>query len=384
MANETGRAAGEWTLGVEEEYQIVDPQTRRLCPRMAQILPAAETRLGEQVTTEFHQSQIEIATPVCRTLADVRAQLKRSRRAVIEAAGQDGKRIAAAGTHPLSRAGAQPVTEKPRYRDMAEEYQALADELVIFGCHVHVALGDKEAAVGVLNRARHWLTPLLALSASSPFWDGRDTGYASYRTELWVRWPMAGPPGAFADRAEHDALVEALVRSGSISEPTKIYWDVRLPAKTPTLEFRVADVCPSLDDAVLLAGLARGLVRTFHAQAARGEPFAPARPELVRAAHWRAARYGLEGELMDVGAARLVPAPDLVRSLLALVRPALEDGGDWDEIAALTEQTLRRGNGAMRQRAALARTREDGRRGGLPRPRDGGRGVTNATNPPDR
>ncbi len=347
--------AEEWTLGVEEEYQIVDPGTRQLRPREAQVLPKAEARLGEQVTTEFHQSQIEIATPICETLTEVRAQLKHSRRAVIEAAGRDGGRIAAAGTHPFSRSDAQPVTDKPRYRDMADEYQALAHELVIFGCHVHVALEDREAAIGVLNRARHWLAPLLALSASSPFWDGQDTGYASYRTELWVRWPMAGPPGAFADRAEHDALVAALVQSGSISDPTKIYWDVRLPAKTPTLEFRVADVCPSLDDAVLLAGLARGLTRTFHAQATQNEPFTPARPELIRAAHWRAARYGLEGELMDIGAARLVPAPDLVHSLLALIHPALEETGDWGEVSALTEQVLQRGNGAARQRAAFAR-----------------------------
>ena len=347
--------AEEWTLGVEEEYQIVDPGTRQLRPREAEILPKAEARLGEQVTTEFHQSQIEIATPVCATLAEARAQLKRSRRAVIEAAGRDGARIAAAGTHPFSRSRAQPVTDKPRYRDMADEYQALAEELVIFGCHVHVSLQDKDAAVGVLNRTRHWLAPLLALSASSPFWDGRDTGYASYRTELWVRWPMAGPPGAFADRAEHDALVEALVQSGSISDATNIYWDVRLPAKTPTLEFRVADVCPSLDDAVLLAGLARGLTRTLHEQAASDEPFTPARPELVRAAHWRAARYGLEGELMDIGAARLVPAPELIQSLLTLTRPALEESGDWDEVSALTQQVLQRGNGAMRQRVAFAR-----------------------------
>ncbi len=355
MTEKATRSAEEWTLGVEEEYQIIDPGTRQLCPREAQILPKAEARLGDQVTTEFHQSQIEIATPVCGTLADVRAQLKRARQAVIEAAGRDGRRIAAAGTHPFSESRAQLITEKPRYEDMAEQYQALAHELVIFGCHVHVALEDQEAAIGVLNRTRHWLAPLLALSASSPFWDGKDTGYASYRTELWVRWPMAGPPGAFADRAEYEALVAALVQSGSISDPTKIYWDVRLPAKTPTLEFRVADVCPSLDDAVLLAGLARGLVRTFHTQVVREEPFAPARPELIRAAHWRAARYGLEGELMNGDAARLVPAPELVQSLLALVRPALEEAGDWDEVSGLTEQTLRRGNGAMRQRAVFAR-----------------------------
>ena len=208
----------EFTLGVEEEYQIIDPVTRQLRPREAAVLPDAQAALGERVTTEFHQSQIEIATPVCRTLADVRAQLTASRRAVIEAAARDGDWIAAAGTHPFSRAAAQPITEKPRYQDMAQDYQALAHELVIFGGHVHVGLDDQEAAIGVLNRARHWLAPLLALSANSPFWGGDDTGYASYRTELWVRWPMAGPPLPFASRAEFEATVQALVQSGSISD----------------------------------------------------------------------------------------------------------------------------------------------------------------------
>ena len=342
--------AEEYTLGVEEEYQIIDPVTRQLRPREASVLPDAQAALGERVTTEFHQSQIEIATPVCRTLADVRAQLTASRRAVIEAAARDGDWIAAAGTHPFSRSGAQPITDKPRYLEMAQDYQALAHELVIFGAHVHVGLDDPDAAIGVLNRARHWLTPLLALSANSPFWGGDDTGYASYRTQLWVRWPMAGPPLPFASRAEFEATVQALIDTGSISDATKIYWDVRLPTKTPTVEFRVADVCAPLDDAVLLAGLARGIVRTCHEQTRRDDPFTPARPELVRAAHWRAARYGLEGELIDVGAARALPAPDLVQALLHFVRPALEAGGDWDEVAALAAQTLRRGNGAMRQR----------------------------------
>ena len=344
----------EFTLGVEEEYQIIDPLTRQLRPREAAVLPDAARALGEQVTTEFHQSQIEIATPVCHTLADVRTQLIRSRRAVIEAAARDGDWIAAAGTHPFSRATAQPVTEKTRYQEMERDFQALAHELVIFGAHVHVSLSDPRVAVSVLSRARHWLTPLLALSANSPFWGGDDTGYASYRTQLWARWPMAGPPLSFSSRAEFDATVQALVTAGAISDPSKIYWDIRLPAKTPTVEFRVADVCASLDDVVLLAGLIRALVRTCYEQAMADAPFTPARQELVRAAHWRAARYGLEGELIDVDAARSVPALELVESLREFVRPALETFGDWDEVATLLEQVLGRGNGAMRQREVFA------------------------------
>lgn len=340
----------EFTLGVEEEYQIVDPETRRLRPRALTVLHDAEKDLGDHVQTEFHASQIEIATPVCRTLADVREQLRQSRRAVMDAAAKDGGRIVSAATHPISRSEDQPVTPKARYQDMAKDYRQLAEELVIFGCHVHVSLGDPEAAIGVLNRARPWLATLLALSASSPFWAGADTGYASYRTELWIRWPMAGPPTHFASRAEHDALIQALAATGSISDETKIYWDVRLPKRVPTIEFRIADALPTVDEAVMLAGLVRGLVRTCYQQTLQDEPFAPPRPELLRAAHWRAARYGLEGELVDTFAQKSVPAPELVQSLLARVRPALEEIGDWDEVSALVADTLKHGNGAMRQR----------------------------------
>jgi len=351
----------DFTLGVEEEYQIIDPQSRRLRPRGAQVLAGAEPALGENVQPELHATQVEMATPVCRTLADVRAQVARARRALTESAARDGGRLAAAGTHPFSGEGPQPVTPKPRYQDMAVEYGRLVDELVIFGCHVHVGLGDvmaedPEAGVGVLGRARDWLGPLLALSASSPFWRGRDTGYASYRSELWAPWPTAGPPLPFASRAEYDALIETLVATGSISDPTKIYWDIRLPAKVPTVEFRVADVCLSVDEAVLMAGLVRALARTCLEQARNGSPFMPARPEVLRAANWRAARFGLEGELVDVAGRRAVPAPQLVDSLLAFVRAALEDAGDWDEVSALTEKVLRDGNGAMRQRAVFAKT----------------------------
>ncbi len=346
----------EFTLGVEEEYQIVDMQTRALRAREREVLAQAQPTLGESVQPEFHASQIEIATPVCKTLAEARAQLIQARRALREAAAKTGCTIAASGTHPFSQTDAQPITPKPRYEDMAQDYQALARELVIFGCHVHVSLTDPDLAISVLNRARVWLTPLLALSASSPFWQGADTGYASFRTEMWVRWPMAGPPLLFADRAEHDALVQTLVQSGSISDETKIYWDVRLPAHVPTIEFRVADVCHRIDEAVMIAGLVRGLVQTCYAQTVSDMPFPAARPELLRAAHWRAARYGLDGELIDIGAARSVPASDLIRSLLDFIRPALEESGDWEEVTALVAETLQQGNGAMRQRAVYQKS----------------------------
>lgn len=345
-----------FTIGVEEEYQIIDPTTRALRDSGKHLLDSAQEALGDDVQPELQLSQIEIATPVCSSLAEVRGELVQMRGKLIAAAKAQGSRIAAAGTHPFSHWDDQQITPKPRYEEIARQYRQLAQEQVIFGCHVHVGLPDQQLAVGVLNRARVWLAPLLALAANSPFWLGDDTGYASFRTEVWSRWPMAGPPDVFESREQYDALVGALVATGSIEDATKIYWDVRLPEHLPTIEFRVTDVCLTVDDAVMVAGLVRGLVQTCYEQAAHDEPFAHVRPELLRAAHWRAARNGLDAELIDVVAERAVPAATLIDSLLATVRPALEANGDWDEISTLVETTMQKGNGATRQRQAFKRT----------------------------
>ncbi|HSH77821.1 MAG TPA: glutamate--cysteine ligase, partial [Herpetosiphonaceae bacterium] len=280
-----------WTLGVEEEYQVIDAATRELHPDGERVLHAAQAALGDDVQPELMQSQIEMATPVCATLADVRAALTEARRTLIQAAALHGDRLGAAGTHPYSEWRAQQTTPKARYQGLSHDFQQLARELVIFGCHVHVSIGDRTAALEIMNRARVWLGPLLALAANSPFWQGEDTGYASFRTELWSRFPMAGPPAPFASLAEYDQLVETLVATESIADPTNIYWDIRLPAKLPTIEFRVTDVCLTVDEAVMVAGLTRGLVRTCYEQWEAGVPVVAARPELLRSAHWRAARY---------------------------------------------------------------------------------------------
>src|SRR3954451_6767665 len=209
-------ADGDFSIGIEEEYQIVDPVTRELRPRAGRVLPRARQAVGDEVTNELFLSQVEIGTPVCRTLADVRAELVRLRRAVVEAAEADGDRIVAAGTHPFSRWQDQKFTPKERYSKILEENQQLAREQIIFGCHVHVGIADREDGIQVMNRSRPWLPTLLALSANSPFWLGRDTGYASYRTELFQRFPMTGTPHLFASRAEYDELVDTLVAAGMI------------------------------------------------------------------------------------------------------------------------------------------------------------------------
>ena len=347
--------AEEYTLGVEEEYQIVDPETRGLSPAGEAVLERAQQSLGEQAAPELRTSQIEVMTPVCSTLAEVRAELQRLRRGVIEAAGEEGARIAAASTHPFSSWREQPITPKERYRKIVERERQVAEEQVVFGFHVHVGLGDREAAVQVMNRARMWLAPMLALSANSPFWLGEDTGYASYRTQVWSRLPTAGPPAPFSTRSEHDALVKALVETGSALDVASVYWDIRLPERLRTVEIRVADVCSRVDEAVMLAGLARALVRTCRERAEREEPYLSPRPELLRAAHWLASRHGLDAELADVEAGRAVPAREVIENLLAFARPALEEHGDWEEVSALVSETLEGGNGARLQRRAYER-----------------------------
>ena len=279
----------EFTVGVEEEYQIVDAGTRGLRPRALSILPRARESVGDQVTPELYLSQIEIGTPVCGSLAEVRSELTRLRREVGAAAGREGSRIAAAGTHPFSHWESQQLTPMRRYAGIAQEYEQLAREHLIYGCHVHVGIKDREAAIQVMNRCRPWLPPLLALAANSPYWLGWDTGYASFRTEVWRRWPTAGTPQLFRGRAEYDALVGTLVATGSVSDATKIYWDVRPSARFETLEFRVTDVCLTVDEAVMIAGLVRALARTCHEQSARGVPLArapgvAARREMARRA----------------------------------------------------------------------------------------------------
>lgn len=345
-----------FTIGVEEEYQIIDAATRELRPAQQSMLPAAQRAVGDDVQPELYLSQIEVASPVCSNLAAARAQLVRLRRAVLESAAATGGRIATAGTHPFSRWQEQPITPKDRYLGIAQDYQQLARENVIFGCHVHVGLEDKEAAIEVLNWVRVWLTPLLALAANSPFWLGEDTGYASFRTEVWGRWPAAGPPHWFASRAEYDALIGALVEVGAVQDATNIYWDVRLPAHLSTVEFRVTDVCLTVDETVMVTGLARALTRACYEQAQQGEPAPRVRQELLRAAHWRAARYGLGAELIDLEAGQSRPAAEVIENFLRFVRPALEAAGEWEEVAALVHATLQRGNGAMRQRAVYAKS----------------------------
>jgi carboxylate-amine ligase len=345
-----------FTIGVEEEYQIINPADRGLRSRARGIIRRAQKELGEEISHELFLSQIECGTPVCRGLREVREALTRLRTTLIRAAEKNGSWIAAAGVHPFSRWREQRVTPKSRYMNLAEELQQVAREIVIFGCHVHVGISDREAAIQVMNRVRPWLSVLLALTTNSPFWMGENTGYASYRTIVFGQMPMVDTPRAFASRAEFDALVEALVASDSISDGSKLYWDIRPSAFFETIEFRVCDVCTTIDEAVIVAALCRSLARTAHGEFQRDEPCEDIPTELLRAAKWRAARFGLDMDLIDVQARHSVPAIEMVRKLLTYLRPDLERHGEWDEVAPLVHELLERGNGAQRQRSTFERT----------------------------
>jgi len=338
-----------WTIGVEEEFLVVDAESGVLRPEGPALLPEARRRLGEEdVHPELHSSQIEVNTSVAATLAEVRRDVTHLRQGLARILAERGYRLAATGTHPFSVWTEDPAVH-PDYEVVEREYQQLAREQIICGVHVHVGVDDPERAIKVVNTAGPWLSPIVALAANSPFWAGRDTGYASYRTELWRRWPMAGTPAPFADRGEYEALVDALFRTGSIDDHARIYWDIRPSAKFPTVEFRVADVGLTVDDTVMVAGLVRALAATAGQTEARS-----VRPELIRAATWRAARYGVGGELVDVEAGEALPAGQLIDRFLARLRPALEEVGDWDEVSALVDRVVKDGTGADRQRRVLA------------------------------
>lgn len=345
------------TLGVEEEFLLVDAETFDLRPEAPAIASSAPEALAEDVEVELHLAQIETGTPVRQTLADVRSEMVRLRRQLARAAEEAGTRLAAMATHPFTHWAqpAQGVTPKPAYQRLERDYQQLTREQIVCGCHVHVGVPDRELAIRAMNRARVWLPVLVAISANSPFWLGRDTSYASFRTEITRRWPTGGAPERFASRAEYEQVVALLIETGSIDEPARIYWDLRPSARYDTLEFRASDVAMTVDEAVLVAAVARAAVGTAISDVQEDREEADLRPELLRAATWRAARYGLEETLIDVEAAGAAPAAEVLGSVVDRLRPALEAAGDAEETDELLAALLARGTGAVRQRAAYAR-----------------------------
>ncbi|MEU8032719.1 glutamate--cysteine ligase, partial [Streptomyces sp. NPDC049099] len=331
-------------IGVEEEFHIVEVETGLLVPRADTVLEELPERT---FTTELQQATVESNSEVHTSLDGLYGDVIRTRRRLDAAATAHGLAVVAAGTVPLARTADIRPTPGHRYRRMADEYRMIADEQLICGTHVHVDAPDRDLAVRVMCEVSPWLHVLLALSASSPFWLGADTGYASWRTMVWQRWPTSGPPGCFADAADYDAAVQCLIDSGVISDPGMIYYDIRPSAHQPTLELRICDACPRAETVVLIAALFRALVTDAHERLGTTDaPACAVRHEWLRAASWRAARSGLEGTLIDPGSRHEAPAAQVVRSLLLRARPALESAGDWHTVRELAERALAAGSAA--------------------------------------
>jgi carboxylate-amine ligase len=341
------------TIGLEEEFHVLNPQTGELVHQAQGQL--AGVGADPMLVAELLSSTVETATPVCHTLDELRVELGRQRRSLCAAAERLGVIVATAGTVPASGGRAVPVSAGGRYAWMAEEYGQLAAEQAICAIHVHVGVPERELAVILAMRVRRWLPVLLAMSASSPFFRYGDTAYSSYRTLIWSRWPTAGPPPTFSSLDDYDRTIAMLVSTGTITDAGMIYYDVRPSARYPTLEIRVADGCPLIDDAVLIAGLSRALVSTAFQDELAGVPPTDDEPTLLRAASWRAARSGVTGQLVDPVTGVPCPAPEVIDRLLAYVRPMLDDRGEWLIVKELAEANRRRGTSADRQRDIVRR-----------------------------
>src|SRR4051812_19782697 len=344
--------SAELTLGAEEELHLIDLESWKLSARAPQLL----NRLPRQnYSAEIQRTTVETNTAVVDSLAGLRAELIRLRQGLVEVAAEDNIGIAAVGTAPTAAFADFELTSTGRYGRMQEQYRMLVDEQLICGLQVHVGVSNRDLAVQIMQRLAPDLPVLLALAASSPYWNEQDTGYSSIRSIIWQRWPSAGATGPLRSAAEYDDLVADLINTGVIADPKMAYFDVRPSSHAPTLELRVCDACPLVDDAVLIAGLFRGLARAAELEIEAGHPYlAPAAP-VHRAGIWQAARSGLSRQLVDgSNPPRPRPAHDVVRDLVTRLRPQLEEFGDWDTVSELTETVLARGNSADRQRAAYA------------------------------
>jgi glutamate---cysteine ligase / carboxylate-amine ligase len=345
------------TVGVEEEFLLVDPNSGEPVACNEQVAAHAADH-GVKLQLELTSCQVETTTGVIGGSGDLRAELTRLRRIAADAAKASGARLLAVALPPTVP-HEFPITDTPRYREIADKFGMVAHEQGICGCHVHVAVPSRQAAVLVSNRLRPWLPLLLALAANSAVYRNTDTGYASWRSVLWARWPSAGPPPHFDSVDEYDAVVRMMRHAGAMLDNGMVYWDVRPSVNFPTVEVRVADVAATAGEAVLLATLIRACVMTALDDERRSDPVPPLAPHALKAAYWRSARDGLDGQALDLLESH-EPAPtrELLDRLVDRVRPALEAVGDYGLVRAELDRVTEQGNGAMRQRRAWRRRGE--------------------------
>jgi len=319
--------AHRFTIGVEEEFQIIDPATCELRSHVMQLVSAASPDIVEQVKHEMHQSIVETGTKICENVSELRIEMHRTRGELVAAAERAGLQVAAAGTHPFSSWIDQVISPGERYQHIVEELQQLARSLLIFGMHVHVAMPDKQTTIDMMNMVRYFLPHLLALSTSSPFWMGRNTGLKSFRTTVFRRFPRTGIPEVFESWSEYENFINLLVKLNCIDTGKKIWWDVRPHPTYGTLEFRMFDTATRVEEAVAIAALTQAIVVKLHRLYTHNQSWRIYRRALIEENKWRAARYGIEGKMIDFGREAEVPMRELMLELMEFIDDVVDDLG---------------------------------------------------------
>lgn len=343
------------TLGIEEEYQIIDPESRELKSYITEILKG-DSMIMDEVKPELHQSMVEIGSKVCRAPSDLRNELVRLRGLVMDLAGKSGLAIAAAGTHPFSSWMTQEITPLERYAGVKEDLQDLAQQLLIFGTHIHVGIEDPEFLIDAMNVARYLLPHVLCLSTSSPFWQGRRTGLKSYRSIVFKNFPRTGVPPVLRSASDYDELLGALVTTGCIPDGSKVWWDARPHHAYPTLEFRVCDVCTRVEEAVCIAAILQAIVAKIWKLRRDNLTFRVYPTAMIEENKWRAVRFGLDGKLIDFGKQAQQPARELISEMLQwFVEDVVDELGSRREVEYAFE-IMKNGTSADRQLAVFDKT----------------------------
>src|SRR5437762_11686022 len=336
-----------YTLGIEEEFAIIDPQTRELRSHIQEILEGGKVVLKEQIKPEMHQSVVELGTEICDSIEHARTHVVDLRSKLAELAGKAGLKIASVGTHPFSHWRDQHITEGERYQEIVKDMQLLARANLIFGLHVHVGIPDREMAIHVMNQARYFLPHLYALSVNSPFWLGQNTGFKAYRHNIFERFPRTGIPDVFESLSEYEDYLELLVTTNCIDNAKKIWWDIRLHPFFDTLEFRICDAQCGVEDTIALAAMMQAVIFKLHKLLRQNTSFRIYQRRVIDENRWRASRYGLDGKLIDFGRKCEVETRSLIHEILEFISAEVDELGSLREIGHI-ERILRGGTGADR------------------------------------
>ena len=345
----------EFTIGIEEEFQLIDPDTRELRSSVKEILKSGQPVLGEQLKLEMFQAMVEVGTSICRDVEEARQEVICLRRTVSDLAEEVGCRLIASGAHPFTHWAKMEITEHERYLELAENLQRIARTIAVYGLHVHVGVDDRDRAIEIMNEARYFLPHILALSSNSPFWEGLDTGIKSYRSIIWGRMPRSGIPDTFESWDAYSRFVDILLKTNSIDEPKKIWFDIRPHPKFSTLEFRVCDMTTRVSDTIAMAALFQAIVAKLSRLRSRNLGFRVYPRALIMENRWRALRYGVEGNLLDLGKEKEVSMRDLACELLEFVDEVVDDLGSRRALQAVRD-IAENGSGADRQLAVYRKT----------------------------